>query len=30
MSAPIVVGEYLYAQGEDGTLAAFTIAEEDS
>ena len=30
MSAPLVVGEFIYAQGEDGTLAAFTIAEEDS
>ncbi|MDH3418826.1 MAG: outer membrane protein assembly factor BamB [Gammaproteobacteria bacterium] len=29
-SAPLVVGAMLYAQGEDGTLAAFTIAEEDS
>lgn len=29
-SAPLVVGQILYAQGEDGTLAAFTIAEEDS
>ncbi len=30
MAAPLVVGEYIFAQGEDGTLAAFTIAEEDS
>lgn len=29
-SAPLVVGANIYAQGEDGTLAAFTIAEEDS
>ena len=29
-SAPLVVGDNIYAQGEDGTLAAFTIAEEDS
>jgi outer membrane protein assembly factor BamB len=28
-SAPLVVGANIYAQGEDGTLAAFTIAEED-
>lgn len=30
MTAPIVLGENIYAQAEDGTLAAYTIAEEDS
>ncbi len=29
-SAPLVVGANVYAQGEDGSLAAFTIAEEES
>lgn len=29
-SAPLVVGDNIYAQGDDGTLAAFKIAEDDS
>lgn len=30
MTAPLVVGANIYAQSEDGTLAAFTIVEDDS
>ncbi len=29
-TAPLVVGANIYAQGEDGTLAAFTIVEDES
>jgi len=29
-SAPLVVGDNIYAQGDDGTLAAFVIVEEES